>query len=311
MKNDFESNDDLLKKLVLSGDTFAFFALTEPYFKGRYLRVRSGGTAMSDAQKMVLDEAVELLEAVQHVSFKHFDAWFDEHCSLLPGTVPEADPGGQVDVKLLAETENFIDRCSRELLRTGSDLKRATNLRRKKFPQVLLQRQGVVWLLIGLAAAGAIVGTTFLMVKTQMALQVHFLFSGKRILFQYPPAAWVSPDSNGTAVTEIHKTEIETVVSSDSSQVSSPKKTPADTLLQKDQPVEKVVDPAVQSAVPEHRSLPPVVPKARLILPPPPPPPPEPVEPVSPAYQEMNLNGQQSEPTPTDLSPPPEPESSY
>ena len=279
MKKNVENHDELLKTLVLNGDAHAFFSLTMPYFRERYLRERGTGTPQQDAQHKILAEAVDLLEAVQQVRPKHFDTWFEEHCSLVSDMQQEIDAELLLDKKLFAEIDDFLGVCSSELLRTGSEIKRDTVVNRKKFPRVLFRHKITLPLLVGALVLLTAGGTVFLMTRFHIALQIAVLTADGRSSVQFPPEGWMVTPSGESLSGENIGTD--TVHRQDSLPSVLPEVSRTDTPVPQSvaessgiSGTKSVRNPAPQ---PQRRSLPPVIPKARLILPPPPPPPPAPV----------------------------------
>ena len=302
MKQEIENHEALLKKLVLEGDAHAFFSLTKSYLQERYLRERSSGTSPEDSGRKVIAEAVELLEQVQHISAKHFDAWLEEHCSLTEISATSGNSELLIDTKIIAETDHFLNGCSRELLRTGSDLKRAAEMVQNKFPRVFLRNKAfIVALFITLALlVGA--GFTLLLIKLNLAVEVHFISEGGNGAFRYPPAAWADVDAPANVLpvsaSEAEDTTgksgiIQDTVNSDTLAKKAAAVTPSTT-----SPSGAVTDT-------RSRALPPVVPKARMILPPAPPPPPPPPEPVQ--QEEPVFEEEPSEPVQQPVTPPPSP----
>ena len=272
MKQAIENQEALLKKLVCEGDAHAFFSLARPFLQQRYLRERSAGTSAGDSAGKVMAEAVELLENVQHISAKHLDAWFEAHCSLEDSPATTGNGELLIDTKIIAETEHFLNRCSRELLRTGSDIKRNAEASRKKFPQVVFRHKAVVVISVILLAALVGAGSTLLLIRFDLAVEIHFLSANGETVLRYPPLAWTDqPDVS--AVT--HTSEVNTGDRSADSSVTAKDSTVTDSLRRK--AASGASSSAKVTDTHSPRSLPPVVPKARLILPPPPPPPPEPV----------------------------------
>jgi hypothetical protein len=283
MKKEINNHESLLKKLVLEGDAHAFFSLTRSYFQARYLRTRSGGAPEADATQQVLAEAIDLLEQVQQVSHGHLDAWLEEHCTLTAGTGGGDEPEVLIDAKIVAETDNFLAGCSRELLRTGSDIKRSTARSGKKFPQNIFRNKKMVAGLVVLVFLMALTGSTLLMIKFNLAVEVHFLSRGEPVVLRFPPISRVDSDSSVAFLPVVPQV-------SDSGSINDSSVTQtADTLSSDTIAPNKINVESTAAAVTRTRSLPPVVPKARLISPPPPPPPPEPVQPqAEPSFPEVS-----------------------
>ncbi len=293
MKKEINNHESLLKKLVLEGDAHAFFSLTRSYFQARYLRARSGGSPETDANQQVLAEAIELLEQVQRVSYGHLDAWLEEHCTITTGTGEADEPEVLIDAKIIAETENFLAGCSREFLRTGSDIKRSAARSGKKIPQVLLRNKKMVTGLSVLAFLMAFAGATFLLIKFNLAVEVHFLSLGEPVVLRYPPISRVASDTSVAFPPTVAQ------VSDSGSINDSSVSQNADTLSSDTIAPNKIKTESTAPAVTRVRSLPPVVPKARLV---PPPPPPEPVPPqTEPSFPDVP-----SEPVPQSIPSVPE-----
>jgi hypothetical protein len=295
MKKEIENHEELLKKLVLQGDADAFFSLGAAYFKGRYLKERSGGATHQEAQTRTLADAIELLESVQQVTPGHLDAWFAEHCTILPVALQDGNPENVLDKKLAAETAAFLNRCSRELLRTGSEIKRAREHRRRRFPRILFQNKFAVWLLIVAGIVTAVFLTALLMVKLHSSIVISLIAPGHQFSTQFPPAALIAEED------EVPLSQPAPQTAAIAATSDSIKARP-DSIQTAGVPQTGTLPPGQIKVIPsppvEKRPPPPVVPRARMIVPVPPPQTAEPVQSPAPVTDAPANNVSQPAPAP-------------
>jgi len=187
MKPTIENQEDLLKHLALQGDPQAFFLLTAPYFRARYQKERNDGVAFQDAQTRIIAEAMDLIEGLQHVNPARFDAWFEEHCGMLAGEPPENKPETLFDKRRVAETEVFLNTCGKELLRTASSIKNECRRRKRRFPYLLFPNKIVVGLLIFVGIVGLLFAGTTIMAAFRMAIIIGIDTKGNQFLWRFPP----------------------------------------------------------------------------------------------------------------------------
>ncbi len=265
MKRNVENSHELLKHLVLRGDPQAFFLLCKPYLTIRYRKERNNGSSDQDACSKIIAEAAELFEQVQGIRSKSFDAWFEEHCTMPDSSSTEADIKTSVDKKTAADTATFLNLCSRELIRKASEIKRISRKKQRSLPYLFFKNRIAVsvWILIIISAV--ILGGGFLIVKRGIVIAVSLKTPKSRFSVSFPPHAKDenNTDRTGTPIPNQNRNTTDTsdAGNNDSIQTKTVSKT-----LSISEP--KKVGP--QRAA-EKKSLPPVVPKARLILPPPPP----------------------------------------
>lgn len=148
--------NDLLKSLALAGDASAFFSMCESYFQARYHKERNSNVSHEDATTRLIAEASDLFEQLTHLQPNHFDAWFEEHCTMHQTTNNEPEEY-ILEKKTISESNRFIAQCAQELIRTGSKLKKKRQARVLSFPQTLLKRRLLLTLglplLLGLVIA--------------------------------------------------------------------------------------------------------------------------------------------------------------
>ncbi|MBN1307004.1 MAG: hypothetical protein JXA18_03745 [Chitinispirillaceae bacterium] len=263
MKKTVENSEELLKQLALGGDPHAFFLLGESYFRARYLKERGSGATHQDAQTRILADAMELLESLQHIAPARFDAWFEEHCTVGTGTGQDNKQETTVDKKLSVETAAFLNRCSRELLCMGSDIKRVRQRRRRRLPDALFRNKIVVCCGIILAVAAFFFAVTMLMVRFQTAVAISLDTPGRQFSLRFPPMAMVDRESDTLSLPGSALPDAGTTL---------PTAPPSGAASQTDASPTGFMPPGKSKPVsptPEvKRSLPPVVPRARMILPP-------------------------------------------
>ncbi len=279
MKKRIENHDELLKRHAVQGDPHAFFSLGATSFRIRYLRERHNGASHQDAATRILSDAIELLEGLQHVAPSHFEAWLEEHLSISS----EENEEVLFDKKIAADTEAFLNRCSRELLRTGSEIKKAKLGRERRFPRSLLRSRLVIGLLATTGAFIIIAGVFATMVVLRTSVSIAFRSPGHEFSFQFPPEEVLRADSSGNTgkktLSPADSGSTELVTSGSSGQDSLTTSPP--------QASAKEAAPVPVA----RKTLPPVIPRARLIVPPPVPPPPTPVA-SEPVPQEATVAGQ-------------------
>ena len=296
MKKVIENREDLLRSLALRGDCHAFFSLSAPYLKARYQRERSTGALHEDAQTSVLAEATELLEKLQHVAPGRLDAWFEEHCMMIAPSQEDSQQEIATDKKIAVETAAFLNRCSRELMRSGSQLKYAERQRARRFPHMLLGNRIIVILLAITGAVGLFFAGALLMARFQASVSVSFQLADRQFSFKIPPGVPQKEDSDSVilaltaAAPQKPDSGTQQSISDTAPTVNKPVPPPRPT------PSEVATAPA------EKRALPPVVPKARMILPP------MPTQPADPTAQPSptGINEPSGiQPTPPPPPPPP------
>lgn len=265
MKTVIDNREALLRQLVLEGDAQAFFSLTKMFLQQCYLRERSSGSTSQEASRKVLAEAVELFEQIRHVTSHRLELWLEEHCS--PEPVSSENTEVLIDTKIITETEAFLNNCNRELVRSGSTMKRNAIRAGNKFPQVLFRHKAAV-LLLPVAAAALIVATvTFAMVRFHLTVELRFNSSNGSAGMVFPPTAWGGGDHPTTSVVD-QQSEDSTATLSGNDTLTADSLS-GDSLSRESSSAQPVVSPVT---APQRRSLPPVRPKARLKRPPPPPP---------------------------------------
>lgn len=282
-----ENHDQLLQHLALQGDPEAFFSLVLPYLEQRYFRERKGGASHQDAQTIVLAEATGLLEQLQRVSPKNFSAWFDEHCTFISSPTADDQSEPQSGGQIVAETAEFVERCSKEFLRTGLEIRRKTYRRGRSFPGVLFRNRGVAGLLIAAASLGVVLLTLVIMAKCRTSVVISLLTPSGRYSFQLPPI-----DSLSLA-DEIKPAFLgnDSVTDTSLQKVSDSAAASPDTVSEK-KPV--AVPPSSRRTVkvkrePAVSSQPVVQPRKKSPAPAPAPPPPAPavqLQPAEPVYKE-------------------------
>ena len=265
MKKTIENNETLIKQLALEGDSHAFFLLGESYFRMRYQKERINGATHQDAQMRIIADATELLEGLQHVAPVRFDAWLDEHCTMSTGSPSDPNTEAVSDKKIAAETDAFLNRCSNELIRTGSLLKKARRLKERSFPYLLFRNKIAMILWITVGSLAFLFAAGLLMAKTSTALVVSLDTPGGQFSVQFPPLVMNDEPAVSSPL------PVATPENVDTSENILP-----DSLRQKDVAQAGLLPQKQKKAGPrpvtEKKSLPPVVPRARLVLPPPPPP---------------------------------------
>lgn len=307
MKRSVDTHSDLLADLALRGDAQAFFSLCADYFKARYLRERDNGTTHQDAQVRIVADATELLEELGHITPGRFDAWFEEHCTVLPDASQEEKEIVVFDRKMVAETSAFLSRCRNELQRRASEIKRARLERERRFPAMFLRNKPLVAGLIvaALLGLGGVLGT---LVLSKLGVSIVLTL--------------VTPSGESSLRFPAHKDnacETETQV-----QTQVPEPIKSDTVLteqvRSDTGSAKPVAPGrkvstVRPSTPqaEKRASPPLVPRAYVPPPPPPPPTPstqeaaEPFQSEAPVAAEPVLPAAEpSQPLPDETAPPQE-----
>ncbi|MBN1575287.1 MAG: hypothetical protein JW913_01955 [Chitinispirillaceae bacterium] len=293
MKKKIENHEELLKQLALQGDPHAFFLLGTPYFRARYLKERSNGATHQDAQTRILADAMELLENLQHVAPARFDAWFEEHCTMFSGAPQDDKPESAPDKKIATETGAFLSLCSRELLRMGSDIKKARWHRQRRFPHVVFRNKIAVnlWVLFGVVAVFSAVTT--LMVKLQTAVVISLDTPWRQFSMRFPPT--IMDAENVEEPSPLHLDPLAdsgtaglgaAPVTGTSAALNASITTPPSDSMQQTGAHQGSVPPGQMKTVSPtpavKRALPPVVPRARLILPPMPPQSTEPVQSTAP-----------------------------
>jgi hypothetical protein len=269
MKRTIESRDELLKSLAHGGDSHAFFSIATPYLKARYLRERSTGASHQDAQNRVLAEATELLEKMQNISTGKIDSWFEEHCMMLKADHDDEFLKTDDDKNLNVETAAFLGACSREILRIGSNMKRSQRERERRFPYRLLRHRIVRIPLLIVAAGLILTGTGTLMLWQQTSLTISIDSPHRHVSFRIPSVDFSDTvDKDADLSGSLAPAKIASKNDSSHALSSRPDSSRPKNI---EQPASPAVPPAASVNNPApvaRRPLPPVIPKARMILPP-------------------------------------------
>lgn len=241
--------DSLLKTLAQQGDSSAFLSLAGDYLKARYQKERENGSGHPDARTKLLAEATELFEQFQAVPAKHIDAWFEEHCRLTSSQENEAE-AVILDKNTIKEAQLFIDECTHELLRTGSQLKKKHARKIRSLPYLLIKNPVAVIGVIAVAITGVVVATGVILSNTGQKIRISLIGTDTQKSITFP---FMSKD--------VCKTDSATVAPSDTAQ-----KAAVDTILTKDSIAPVAEKPALPAA-PSYKKayippLPPVRPQA-------------------------------------------------
>ena len=317
MKKKIETREELLKQLACNGDAHAFFSLGSPYFQTRYLQERSKGESHTDAQTGILADAIELLEGVQYVTPTNFDRWFDEHCTMIASSAEEEFGDVVLDQKIAAETASFLSICNRELLKTGSDIKRRNVRDKHQFPGIIFKNKIFVWVI---SILGVIVFTgagTLLLINFNTTVSFTVSHDNDHFFVQFPPASLMKAEKE--ELLETFSRLAGDTLSDDTVSLQADSSKDSVTIV-KDKISKSDVPAGSSSKTITRKTLPPVVPKARMkanvsapvvpVSPPPSPPPPSPltVEPVNPEEPPVNDENTFVQPAAPDPLPLPEAE---
>lgn len=194
MNTTCDNQEMLLRQLTLQGDPTAFFSLCRDYIKERYLRERKSGVSHDDAQSRVATEASTSLEELQRIKPVQFDAWFDEHCTLLPASESDAEFEKE-DPVVSSDAEQCLAFCSRALLRIGSDIARKKNRRKRSLSGRLFQHVITKIVLVVILLTGLFFLATVLLRHFKTSVAVSIISSSDTLKFQYPKLKNPEPDS--------------------------------------------------------------------------------------------------------------------
>lgn len=243
--------DSLLKTLAQQGDSSAFLSLAGDYLKARYQKERENGSGHLDARTKILAEATELFEQFQAVPAKHIDAWFEEHCRMSSSQENEAE-AVILDKHTVKESQLFIDECTHELLRTGSQLKKRHARKLRSLPYLLIRNPVACIGVIAVAISALVTGIGFFLLNTHQSIRISLIGPDTQKSVTFPFTS-----------KEVCTTDTAAVVAPDTAQ-----KAAADTVLTKDS-VAAVAEKQALPAAPVYKKtyippLPPVRPQAAV-----------------------------------------------